>query len=184
MNENNKISEEMIINKVIINDDYDNESIDEEENVEYTSDYDIEYDNHSDYDADEKELELYNEMMVYTDNKGCNINDESDNESIQDVNVEYTIYDDIEYDNHSDEDADEKELQLYNEMMLYTNNKECTINDKISDIDDDECHYCDWNSNLPQSHVIHCIYCPIVVSAYDTYIDDDGEIFYTLKSNK
>jgi len=112
--------------------------------------------------------------------------DESDNESIQDedVNVEYTIYDDIEYDNHSDEDADEREIALYNEMMDYTHDEGCVINDKISDIDDDECQYCNWNSNLPQSHVLYCIYCPIVVSVYDTYIDDDGEIFYTLKSNK
>jgi hypothetical protein len=184
MNEKNKISEEMIINKVIINDDSDNESIEDKENVEYTSDYDIEYDNHSDYDADEKELELYNEMMDYTDNKGCNINDDSDNESIQDedVNVEYTIDDDIEYDDHSDDDANEREIALYNEIMDYTHDEGCVINDKISDIDDDECQYCDWNSNLPQSHVIHCIYCPIIVSIYDTYIDDDGEIFYTLKT--
>lgn len=96
---------------------------------------------------------------------------------------EYTI-DDIEYDNHSDEDADEREKALYNEMMDYTHDERCVINDKISDIDDDECQYCNWNSNLPQSHVLYCIYCPIVVSVYDTYIDDDGEIFYTLKSNK
>ena len=38
------------------------------------------------------------------------------------------------------------------------------------------CAWCGWCYEFPDSHVMHCPFCPDVRSRYEVWVDDDGEL--------